>query len=48
MRYQQRNNRGFDEFLINEWRESWEEMAAGEGEKETRKQAYQAFRKAVK
>ena len=48
MRYQQRNNRGFDEFLINEWRESCEEMAAGEGEKETRKQAYQAFRKAVK
>ncbi len=48
MRYQQRNNRDFDEFLINEWRESCEEMAAGEGEKETRKQAYQAFRKAVK
>lgn len=49
MKYQRKNNPGFDRFLIHEWLESCEEISATEEcGKEVRKQAYQAFRKAVK
>lgn len=49
MKYQRKNNPGFDRFLIHEWLKSCEEISATEEcGKEVRKQAYQAFRKAVK
>ncbi len=46
MKYQRKKNQGFDLFLIKEWIESYDGM--GECGKEIRKQAYQAFRKALK
>ena len=48
MKYQRKNNMGFDHFLIREWCDCREETAAGECTETARKQAYQTFRQAIK
>lgn len=48
MTYQRKTDSGFDHYLIREWLNSCEKiLKSGSYEKEERKQAYQAFRKAL-